>query len=98
VLEYSPHRIEVCVATEMPAELILTDLDYPGWTVTLDGVPVQSRTIDRMYRGISIRPGSHTAVWTYEPRSIRIGAIVSGATAVLLAIGLGSARRRRKTH
>jgi len=94
VTEYSPHRIAVKIDAQQPAELILTDLNFPGWNVALDGKPVVSQPIDRMYRGIHVEPGQHTAVWTYEPHSIRIGAIISAATAVVLAMGLWVARRR----
>ena len=47
-----------------------------------------------MYRGIQVEPGQHTVVWTYEPRSVQFGAIISAATAVVLVMGLWIARRR----
>ena len=63
--------------------------------LSLDGEPVVAQPIDRMYRGIHVEPGQHTAVWTYEPRSVWWGAIISAATSVALAMGVWIARRRR---
>jgi hypothetical protein len=90
----SPQRIEVEIQSDQSADLILTELDYPGWTATLDGAPVVTHAVDHMYRGIEIAEGTHVAIWSYEPHSVRLGAIVSGMTAGLFGLGLWWTRRR----
>jgi uncharacterized membrane protein YfhO len=84
VTESVPERIAIDVDTTTDADLILTDLAYPGWTVTVDGEPAQWTTVDGMYRSVPVPAGEHTVVWTYAPQSLRIGVAISVVTALLL--------------
>jgi hypothetical protein len=95
VTSYSPEQIAIDVNAIADATLILTDLAYPGWTVTVDGQPTEWTTIDGMYRGVPAPAGQHSVEWTYAPRSIRMGALVSVVAAVLLGVGLWIVRRRQ---
>jgi len=77
----------VTAQADSPADdrLILTDLMYPGWQVTVDGAPAQPLTIDGMLRGVHGPAGSHTVVWSYHPRSFYWGLAVSLVTFLFLA-------------
>jgi hypothetical protein len=77
----------VTAQADSPADdrLILTDLMYPGWQVTVDGAPAQPLTIDGMLRGVDVPAGSHTVVWSYHPRSFYWGLAVSLVTFLFLA-------------
>lgn len=78
--------------------MILTDLAYPGWQVTIDGQLAESQTVEGMYRGVQVPAGEHELKWTYAPGSIRWGGAVSVATLIsigLLAAGAGMRRSRR---
>ena len=97
VTEYSPQRIAIDVDATAEATLILTDLAYPGWAAKVDGQMVEWRTIDGMYRGVPVSKGEHTIVWSYQPRSVQVGGVISGVSAVLLCAGLAGVRRRRAT-
>jgi len=74
----------VVVSTEA-GELILRDLDYPCWSVTVDGLPAESLRIDNLFRGVRVDAGEHHVVWTYRPRSFLIGVAISVVTLLLLA-------------
>jgi hypothetical protein len=65
--------------------IVLTDLMYPGWTVTVDGVPAEALTLEGMFRGVDVPAGSHTVVWSYHPWSVRWGLALSVATILILA-------------
>ena len=58
----------------------LRDLAYPGWQVSLDGVPTGSSASDSIYRRVDVTAGQHEIVWTYRPKSLRIGLLLSGLT------------------
>jgi uncharacterized membrane protein YfhO len=77
----------IAATTDSPAggRIILTDLMYPDWRVTLDGAPAEALTVDGMFRGVDVPPGSHTVIWTYHPRSFYWGLAVSVVTIVVLA-------------
>ena len=95
VTSYTPQRITIEANASEDAEVVLTDLAYPGWEVTVDGSPAEWRTVDGMYRGVNVPAGEHIVEWSYEPRSTRVGALISGLTAVFVVAGLWWLRRRR---
>lgn len=66
--------------------LILTDLAFPGWSVTVDGAPAETETVDEMFRGVEVPPGEHRIVWNYRPRSLYWGTMISLATVICWAI------------
>ena len=65
--------------------LVLADLDYPGWSVTVDDHAAESLRIDNLFRGVRLEPGSHRVAWSYQPRSVLIGAVISVITLLMLA-------------
>lgn len=95
VIRYEAERIEVEIDTSTGGELVLTDLDYPGWIVEVDGERAESTVVDGMFRGVTVAPGTHTIVWSYRPRSVLWGAVVSVLTLFLGALALLVFRRNR---
>jgi hypothetical protein len=93
IREYRANRVVAEVSSSAGGTLVYTDLDYPGWIVTIDGDPAESQTIDGMYRGVAVPAEKHTVVWSYRPRSQTIGVVISlaslifGVAAVLLTRG-----------
>ncbi len=79
------NSVACSVETEEPGMFVLADLDYPGWSVTVDGRPAESYRIDGQFRGVRLDPGSHRVVWNYRPSSILWGAAISLGTLLFLA-------------
>lgn len=71
--------------------LILMELAYPGWTVTVDGQRATSETFERMYRAVKLAAGTHRVEWRYEPVSFRVG-VATSLAAMLFAAALGHVR------
>lgn len=95
VTAYAAHRVTVRADMTSEAEVVLTDLAYPGWTVSIDGVPADSLVADGMFRGVRVAAGRHEIEWRYNPQSIAWGRAVSAATLLVLAGAAWRARRRR---
>ena len=85
IVRYEPERVVVEATANRPAELVLTDLHYPGWKVTLDGEDADLHRVDYLLRGTSLPPGRHRVEFRYEPLSWRIGWIVSLVALLALA-------------
>jgi hypothetical protein len=99
VVKYEPQRVELRVSLERPGVVILADVYYPGWRLTIDGRTAPIFRANRMMRGAAVLAGEHTLIYTYEPDSFRIGAIVSLVGVIVLltracSSPFGRSRRR----
>jgi hypothetical protein len=83
VLSNEPDRVELSVIAPEDAIVVLTDLAYRGWKVTVDGQPAEAIAIDGLFRGVDVPRGVHKVVWTFEPRSLRVGFVLSAIGLVL---------------
>ncbi len=79
----SPQRAELEATLESPGLVVLADVYYPGWELTIDGTPAPIYRVNRMMKGAAVPAGKHRLVYTYAPRSFRIGRVVS-----LLGLGV----------
>jgi uncharacterized membrane protein YfhO len=85
------------VSTPTRAILVLTDLFWPGWRVTVDGEERRIHRVDHLFRGVAVEPGAHVVRFWYDPLSVKLGfAISAGAVAVLVGAAALRMRRRRK--
>jgi hypothetical protein len=80
--ERTPNRL--LIQAEGPGELVLSEVDYPGWQVWVDGVPAQFHTAYGLLRAIRLDPGSHQVKVEFQPASIWLGLICAGVSWVWL--------------
>jgi hypothetical protein len=86
IVKYTPQHVEIAAESESEETLILTDLDYPGWQVEVDGHPAAGLVVDGMLRGVALPPGKHTVVWNYHPTSFYWGAGISTIALIGLVV------------
>ena len=87
VTSYSPQRVELDAALA-PGLVVLADIYYPGWRLTIDGKEAPIYRANRMMR-VAVRAGRYHLVFTYEPRSFVVGGgITLAALAVLGVLGV----------
>jgi hypothetical protein len=96
IIAYEPERVQIATRLDSPGWLILTDTYYPGWQANIDGRPGEVFQANIMFRAVAVPPGQHTLVFEFKPRSVQIGTLMSGLTAVLLVAGLIVAGRRSR--
>ncbi len=98
LVSYAAQRVVATATVSRPSVFVLTDVFFPGWTVTVDGRAASVTRVDYLLRGVRIGPGRHRIVFTYRPASGRIGALLSvvGLLALLGAAIVGWRRRRRE--
>jgi hypothetical protein len=79
---------------ESPGLVILCDVYYPGWVLTIDGQPATIYRTNGAMRGASVPAGTHRLVYTYAPQSFFVGGLISIAGIFALAVfGVVCARR-----
>jgi hypothetical protein len=100
VREVNPQRIELEVVMNRPGFVILAEVFYPGWTLTIDGQAATILRANRMMRGATVDSGRHKLVYEYHPRSFALGKIASGVGLLAFIISSGWAawgsRQRRR--
>jgi uncharacterized membrane protein YfhO len=100
IVSYLPNRVEIETDVAAPGVLVLTDMYYPGWICTIDGRDELVFPVDHIFRGVRVRPGDRSVVFTYAPASFRNGAIVTTAGVVIAIAWFAAAlaiRSRRQT-
>ncbi|MBI3861620.1 MAG: YfhO family protein [Planctomycetia bacterium] len=96
IVKYQPQRVEIDAVSERGGTLVLTDLDYPGWQVEVDGRPTAGVVVDGMLRGVAVPAGQHTVTWIYRPASFFWGAGISvAALVVLITLAIPAFRRTK---
>ena len=93
----NPQRAILDVTLESTGLVILSDVDYPGWHLTIDNKPAPIIRVNVSMRGALVSAGEHRLVYSFAPRSFQLGLIVSiaGIAAWLL---LGLSCILRPTH
>jgi hypothetical protein len=93
-------RMEFTVTAppDEPAMLVVSEVWDPNWTARVDGQTAPVHVVDHTLMGVRLEPGAREIVLRYEPRSLRIGLIVSMVTGlfvlgVWIACGLSVMRR-----
>jgi hypothetical protein len=92
-----PDRVVIETPPGPAGRLVLADAPYPGWSVTVDGHPSPAREQDGLFRAVDLAAGRHRVVWSFAPRSVKLGLLVTLATLVG-ALGYAVLARRRATR
>ncbi|AGA29221.1 glycosyltransferase family protein [Singulisphaera acidiphila] len=85
ITKYGEQRVELDVALDRPGLVVLADVFYPGWRLTIDGKPAPIYRANRLMRGAAVSSGRHHLVYSYEPDSFRMGSRLSLAGLAIVA-------------
>ena len=85
--------------TRTPAAgvFVLSQMYYPGWRATVDGREAKVLAVDFALTGIALPAGTHEVRFTFEPRSFKIGAVISLVSLAAIA-GLLIKKNPRQTR
>jgi uncharacterized membrane protein YfhO len=95
ITQYDLHRVEVEAEMAVPGILVLSDTYYPGWEVTVDGLPAPLLRVNHALRGVYLPAGTHRVVLRFIPTSFWIGLALTG-TATTLGLGFLLWKFRRR--
>jgi hypothetical protein len=70
IVEYQRNAVVIDVETDRTGIVVLHDIYYPGWQVTVDGErrPVLRTTL--LFRGVEVEAGRHRIVFEFRPLSL----------------------------
>jgi hypothetical protein len=90
-VQIAANEVIVDVAVSEPSILVLTDLDYDGWHVEVEGREAQGLRAS-IFRAVLLPPGSHRVRWWYRPTWLVPGLILAALVLTAqVAYGLGAA-------
>lgn len=64
---------ELMIEASGQGQLILAEVNYPGWQAAVDGEPVPIETYANLLRSISLTTGHHQITFTFRPLSLYLG-------------------------
>ncbi|HTI38403.1 MAG TPA: YfhO family protein [Vicinamibacterales bacterium] len=87
----------VVVRAGLPADgyLALLDSYDPDWNVDVDGAPAPLMRANGLFRAVHLRTGTHIVTFTYRPRFLYLGAVLTAVAALTLTIWCVLDARRR---
>ena len=98
--KYMSDRLEYDVYSAKGGVIVFSEVYYPGWTATVDGLEAELGRADYLLRALNVAPGKHKIVLTFHPKSVAtteaIAYIAYAAIviALLVAAYLGYRRKR----
>jgi uncharacterized membrane protein YfhO len=92
IVQSSANQIALETSAAQQRFLVLSEMYFPGWHATVDGVETPIYRTNYLFRGIAVPAGQHSVTFVYRPVSALIGA---GISLVALAIS-GFLLRRPK--
>lgn len=91
---YAPAEISMEVESN-GGILVLNDLYYPGWKVSVNGKEEKVIKAFGLFRGVLIGKGKSEVLFSYRPMSFYAGIIISAATFIAWSVVALIWRRRR---
>jgi hypothetical protein len=95
IITYKPTHMAIETNSDKQAMLVVSEMHYPGWVATLDGVKTPIHNTNFLLRGVVTPAGLHRVEMRYRAPGARTGAIISLFT--LLLIGALAVHAKRKS-
>jgi hypothetical protein len=92
--EYASRRVRLVVRAPRDCWLFLGDTWYPGWVATVDGEVKPIYRANIAGRAVHLPRGAREVVFTYAPRSLRVGTMAALLGVVLLGVTVALPHRR----
>ena len=100
IKSYEPNQVTYEVESGKGGVVVFSEIYYPGWTATVDGVEQELGRVDYVLRALQIKPGKHEIVLSFFPKSITttetIAYVALGILLLLLIVLAVQAYRTRR--
>jgi len=96
IVSYANTAIHAQVRMNAPGFLVLSEIQYPGWQVYVDGKKKKILTGNYLFRAVHLEPGNHRVRFIFNPVSFRLGTYISVVSIVTAIILIFLSYRKRK--
>lgn len=84
ITTYQANKVIISAQTQTPQLLFLSDNYYPGWKATINNKPTEIYRTNYSFRSVLLPPGNHEITFYYDPKSFKIGAIITLTTIIIV--------------
>jgi uncharacterized membrane protein YfhO len=71
-VSYEPDEIVFTIAAPRAGLVVLNEIMFPGWRVTVDGKEATPLRANYLLRAVEVGPGTHTITWHFQPQLWRV--------------------------
>lgn len=86
ITEYTPNKVKIENTKKSKGQLVLTDTDYPGWVVSIDGQEKRIEKYDEILRSVQVNENDRSIIFEYRPKSFYMGLIIT----IISVAGVGA--------
>jgi len=90
IIQYNPEYIVLNVKLNTSGFLVMSENDYPGWIVTVDGADEKIVRVNGTFRSVELARGQHKVEWRFKPTSFRYGLWISYVSLIFILFVVGS--------
>ncbi len=88
ITSYEPNRLTYDVRSAAGGVVVFSEIYYPGWTATVDGVEVPVGRVNYVLRAINVKPGDHKVELTFRPKTLATTETIAYAAYAVLLIAI----------
>ena len=70
ITAYDANKLTYDVNSSKGGVIVFSEIYYPGWTATVDGQDVPVGRVNYVLRAINVKPGHHTVVLSFFPKTV----------------------------
>jgi hypothetical protein len=93
IVHKSPNQVEI--EATGPGLLVLSEINYPGWKVSINGMGSNLLTINKILMGVEIPEGENRVDFYFRPKSLVHGGVAFGIGVVVVILFWFSTKRRQ---
>jgi uncharacterized membrane protein YfhO len=86
VSSYQPGYIVLKVKTASLAELIISEMYYPGWQAKIDNQVIKITPTPENFLSLKIPPGEHKVTCWFSPREFKLGLLLT-TIGIMITVG-----------
>jgi hypothetical protein len=84
--EYNSNSYKILAKLNQPGFLFVSDQFYPGWKAYVNGRETLIYRANFVFRAVYLPSGEHEVIFSYEPKSFKIGLVLSTVSFIILII------------
>ena len=100
ITAYQPNKLTYEVNSSKGGVVVFSENYYPEWTATVDGQDVPVGRVNYILRAIQVKPGKHTVVLSFYPKSVSatetIAYVAMAVLVILLIAAIVYESKKRK--